>query len=267
MSPIRLALVMLLALPATTQAQGLRNLCPDRPGKATPACTLDPGHVEYEASLADWSHDHARGKADDALLIADSLLRIGITGDTEAQIGWTPWERDRARNEGGLNRSSGTGDITLSIRHNLRNPDGKDVSLALQPFISLPTGSRTVSAGDWGAGLTIPASFALPSDVQLALVPTIEAAVNEDGNGRHLAYSLVTSITVPVGSTGISAILELWSQRDHGPSGHISQHGADVVAAWQPRQLANIQLDIGAYLGLDHNTPDAELLGGVAVRF
>jgi len=117
------------------------------------------------------------------------------------------------------------------------------------------------------AGLTIPASFELPHDLQFAVVPTVEAAVDEDGSGRHLAYSVVTALTVPVGGSGLSGTVELWGQRDNDSSGHTSQFSLDAVAAWQPKQLANVQLDIGTYLGLNRNTPDVEMLGGVAIRF
>lgn len=257
----------LFVLPVAAQAGDLRDFCPDRPGKATPACTLDPGHVEYETSIADWTHDRSGGSVDDSVLVGDSLLRIGLTTATEVQIGWTAWGQDRTRDASGVSKSSGTGDVTLSIRHSLHNPDGKGVSIALQPFVSVPVGGSAIGAGDWGAGLTIPASFELPHDLQFAVVPTVEAAVDEDGSGRHLAYSVVTALTVPVGGSGLSGTVELWGQRDNDSSGHTSQFSLDAVAAWQPKQLANVQLDIGTYLGLNRNTPDVEMLGGVAIRF
>lgn len=267
MKKMMAVLAVALATPAATRAAELRDLCPDRPGKATPACILDPGHVQYEMSFADWTRDHQAGATDDTLLVADSLLRVGLTPDTELHIGWTPWGHDRVRDAAGIGHSGGTGDVTLALRHSLRNPDGKQFSLALQPFMSLPTGGKAIGAGDWGAGLTIPASLELPDDLQLGISPTIEAAVDEDGKGHHLAYSLVTALTVPIGETGLSGTAELWGQRDDDPSGHVSQYSLDIVAAWQPKQLANLQLDIGTYLGLNRNTPDVELLGGVAIRF
>jgi len=84
-APPLLAIAVLL-LSGSAQAGTLRELCPDRPGKATPACTLDPGHVEYETSIMDWTHDRAGGIREDSVLVADSLLRIGLNMDTEAQI-------------------------------------------------------------------------------------------------------------------------------------------------------------------------------------
>lgn len=258
---------LLVLLPAAADAGDLRQLCPDRPGKATPACTLDPGHVEYEASVADWTHDHMAGATSDTILFADSLLRIGLTTDTEAQIGWTPWGSVRERSAGSSARTSGTGDVTLSLRHNLRNPDGSGFSLALQPFVSLQSGGKAIGAGDWGAGLIVPTSLELPHNLQLGIAPSIEAAVDEDRDGRHLAYSIAAGLTLPFGDTGLATSIELWGNRDDDPSGHTSQYSLDASATWTPKQLANLQLDIGGYVGLNHNTPDLELLGGVAVRF
>jgi hypothetical protein len=260
-------LALLFMVPAVARATELRELCPDRPGKATPACTLDPGHAEYETSLADWTHYHATGATSDIVLVADSLLRVGLTRDTEAQIGWTPWGHMRERDFGGTIRDSGIGDVTLSLRHNLRNPDGSGFSIAFQPFVSLPGGGKAIGAGDWGAGLIIPASVELPHKLQLGIAPSVEAAVDQDHNGRHLAYSLATALTVPLGDTGLSSSIEFWGSRDDDPSGHASQFSLDASAIWTPKQLANLQLDVGGYVGLNHNTPDLELLGGVAVRF
>lgn len=268
MGCLRLVLFTALLAGSAAHAGNLRDLCPDRPGKGAPACTLDPGHVEYETSLADWTRDRSGGERQNTLLVADSLLRIGLNSSTEAQIAWTPWGHVRTRDRGGgIDKASGVGDVTLSIRHNLRNPDGSGTSIALQPFVSLPTGGNAIGDGDWGAGLTMPVSFSLPHDWQLAVVPTAEAAVNEDGKGRHFAYELATAVTAPLGDSGVSASLELWGQRDDDPSGRTSQYSFDLAAIWQPKQLANVQLDMGSYIGLNHNTPDVEILGGVAVRF
>jgi len=264
---VQTALALLL-FGGTAHAGDLRELCSDRPGKATPACTLDPGHVEYETSLADWTRDRSGGAREDTLLVADSLPRIGLTSDTEAQIGWTPWGHVRTHEPGGaITKMSGAGDVTLALRHNLRNPDGSGTSIAFQPFVSLPTGGKAISDGDWGAGLTVPVSFSLPHDMQFAVVPTAEAAVDADGTGRHSAYELATALTAPLGDNGLSASVEFWGQRDNDPSGHSSQYSADVMGIWQPKQLANVQFDIGSYVGLNRNTPDIQLLGGVAIRF
>jgi hypothetical protein len=246
----------------------LRKLCPDRPGKATPACTLDPGNVEFETSAVDWTRDTAGNGREDSVLLGDSLLRIGLTANAEAQIGWTPWGHVRSRDASGITDTmSGTGDVTLSIRHNLRNPDGSGTSIALQPFVSLATGGKAIGAGDWGAGLTIPISFTLPHSLQLGIAPTLEAAVDADGTGRHLAYEIATALTAPWGDSGLSTSIELWSQRDDDPSGHSSQYSVDLAGIWQPNTLSNVQLDLGVNLGLNRNTPDLELISGFAVRF
>lgn len=261
------ALPLLLIAPGIAHAGDRRPLCPDRPGKATPPCVLDSGQIEYETGIADWTHDHDDDQTTDTILAADSLLRIGLTGDTEAQIGWTPWGHVRVRDGGVRSTDSGTGDVTLAVRRNLRNPDGGGFSIAAQPFVTLPTGGRAIGAGDWGAGLIIPASFELPHDLQLGIAPAVEAAVDQDGNGRHFAYSLATALTVPVSGTGLSASFELWGRRDEDPAGHVSQYSLDAYMIWQPKRLANLQFDIGANLGLNRNSDDLEIVGGAAIRF
>ena len=151
-------LPLLLALATASHAEP-RELCPDRPGKATPACTLDPGRVEFETSFVDWTHDVSAGERTDTIVAADSLVRIGLGETTEAQFGWTAYGHVRTRDvSGAVTHGSGIGDATLAIRQNLRNPDGSGVSVALEPFVTLPIGHHDIGDTTWSAGLIVPFS-------------------------------------------------------------------------------------------------------------
>src|SRR5688572_6454817 len=76
---------------ATTaaEAETLRDFCPDRPGLGTPPCTIDPGHFDVELGLADWTLDRSSVSRDDRIEAGQLLVRIGLAGSLEAQIGWT----------------------------------------------------------------------------------------------------------------------------------------------------------------------------------
>lgn len=253
------------AVPASAQDGG-RDLCPDRPGLGTPACTLDPGRLQLELGIGDWTRNRDAGTRTDTFTAGEMLLRWGLDSRTELQVGWTAWGRVRVRD--GVSQptvgDSGTGDATLAIRRNLRNPDGSGTSIAVMPYVSLPTGGGAIGAGDWGAGLLIPLSFDLDGAFSFALTPSLAAAVDEDGDGRHLAYGSVIGLGVDLGSN-LGASFEFSATRDEDPAGHTTDALAGLSLGWQPSD--DVQLDVGANLGLNRASDDVGLYIGISRRF
>ena len=265
--PLRF-IVLLAALTCAAPALGQedrRDLCPDRPGLGTPACTVDAGAVVLEVGIADWTLDRNSASRTDAFAFGDALLRAGLTPSLEVQVGWTMLghmrERDRA--SGDVARRTRTGDVTLALRQNLKNPDGSGTSIALMPYATLPVGGEGVGAGDWGAGLIVPVSFELGA-VSLGFTPHVDAAVDGDGDGRHLAYGSVVGLGFGV-SDDISMAAEVSLTRDRDPGGRSTEALAGLSAGWQPD--ADSQWDIGANVGLNRDSPDVELYFGFARRF
>ena len=61
-----LAAALMASAPAAAAADaassdGLRPLCADRPGKATPPCILDAGHTQLEVGVVDFATTHDAG--------------------------------------------------------------------------------------------------------------------------------------------------------------------------------------------------------------
>jgi len=252
----------LLGIAAPTHAE-LREFCASRPGLGTPACTVDPGHVVVEVGLADWTLDDNADERNDTLLFGDTLVRVGLDDKTEAQVGWTPYGHVRVRDKaaGLVTRTGGTGDVSLGLRRSLSGPNGP---VAIQPFVTLPVGGSAIGAGDWGAGVIVPIGFDLGHDVQLSLTPEIDAAVNESGSGRHLAYGSVIGLSAPL-TDGLDGSIEFQAMRDEEAGAAATQAFASASLAWMVG--ANTQVDIGGVAGLNRNSPDAEIYLGIARRF
>lgn len=237
--------------------------CADRPGLATPPCTLAPGRMAVEIGLADWTLDRTRDTRTDTVVGGDTLLRFGLSPTLEAQFGWTAYGhvRTRDRATGRVTRMSGIGDVRLSVRRSLSGPGGP---VAVQPFVTLPTGGSAIGAGDWGAGVLLPVQFDLTDSLQFGLTPEIDAAVDADGSGRHLAYSgvagLTRSLTHRLDLTG-----ELAAMRDDDPQGSTTGVQGSLSLAYHPD--ADSQFDAGFVAGLDRTAPDLELYLGIARRF
>ena len=255
--------VLLSALSVASIAHA-QDLCADRPGKGSPSCVVDAGTLQIETSLVDWSRSDAGATREDDLLFGDTLVKYGIGDDIELHAAFTAYEHDRSRAPGAIDIASGVGDIALGGRWRAIDGGDKGVSVALQPMLTLPVGSKAVSQGTWSFEMIAPVDVPLSSAWSLNLSPTIAAAADQDGDGRHLAYG---------GSAGLSYQLtrqvtlggEIWAQRDDDPAGHETQVSADATLAWQPGK--NWQFDLSSYAGLTAATPDIELVAGMTRRF
>jgi hypothetical protein len=252
------------SLPAA--AQEGRDLCSDRPGLGTPACTVAKGEVVAELGLADWTRQHDGSVRTDTLLLGDMLLRFGLSSSLEAQVGWTALGRVRERDAALGTRGAATrvGDVTLALRQNIRNPDGSGLSVAIMPYVTLPAGRTPVGTGDWSGGVRLPVSVDLGGGASFALTPEVDAAVDEDGDGRHLQYGSVAGMGFDL-SDHVSASAELSLFRDRDPAGHSSEALAGLSLGWQPND--DSQWDVGANVGLNRDSPDVELYLGYVHRF
>lgn len=258
--------VAALALLPCTAWAAERDYCPDRPGLDTPPCTMAPGALSVEAGLGDWTLSRDADQREDLFLTGDLRLRYGVADHAEVQLGWTSLGFSRTRDyaTGQVARATGTGDVTLGLRRNLANPDGSGFSAALAGFVSLPTGRSQVGAGDWGAGVLAPISAQLSDSFSLTSTSELDAAVDEDGDGRHLAVSQTVGAMVKLGAK-LSAAAEYQITFDRDPSGQSHQQVSGLSLAWQPAK--NLQFDAGTILGLDRDANDVELYLGVSRRF
>jgi hypothetical protein len=244
-------------------SQEQREYCPARPGLGTPPCTIAPGRVSVETGIADWSRDDTADQRDDTILIGDTLVRVGLSDTIEVQLNWTPFGHSRTRDKvtGAVDKANRVGDVLLGFKANLNHPDGSGFSAAVQPFVTLPVGRSPIGAGDWGAGMVVPVSFDLAPAMNLQFSPEIDAATNEDGHGRHLAYGLVIGLGVSV-NDAIGVTFEVAGTRDRDPDGHSSEVYGAASASWTPSD--NVQLDVGTTLGLNHDATDLELYFGIS---
>jgi hypothetical protein len=104
------ALVGTVLLSAATAAYA-DNPGYDRPGIGFTPAVLGAGQVTWEQGLADWSRDRAGGVSS-TQTSADSLLRMGLGGPFELQLGGSPYARVRS----GSRLEEGHGDSSLGLK-------------------------------------------------------------------------------------------------------------------------------------------------------
>ena len=257
----------LLAIAGPSAATGLRELCPDNPGKATPPCIVDVGHIQVETALVDWSRDRRPGLATDNIAFATSEIRYGLTRTLEVEVTIAPFDTSTThdRTTGTRTHLSGFGDMRLGLRQSLMNPDGKGVSLAAAPFVILPTGKNGIGTGGWSAGLLLPLAAELPGGFGFAATPEIDWSVDASGGGHHATYTGVVALTHAVGA--VQAGAELWASRDDDPAVAVTQASIDLTLAWIPEASPNLQFDAGFNAGLNNDTPATQVYIGITRRF
>ncbi len=261
-------IALLLGLAAAAAGGDLRDLCPDRPGRLTPACIVDAGHLQVETAAVDFTHDATGDDVTDTFAVGNTLLRYGVTQHLELLAAWTPYIHQRTRTferDGGVDRTDGVGDVTLGLKQSLLNPDGKKFSLALQPFVVVPTAKAALGVGSTEIGLIVPVTVALPADVQLGLSPEIDRVADAGARGHHAQYTLIGGLSRQFGA--FTPGVELAAVHDDDPTGRTTKATFDVFTSYIPKALPSVQFDAAAYVGLNHDTPDVEVIVGVSKRF
>jgi hypothetical protein len=261
---LRWWLMALAAWPAAAVAQEGPRFCPNRPSLEGSACTTEPGRVHLEASAIDWELDRDGDQRTDTFLPGDVLVRLGVAAATELQFEWSPVGIVRQRDGEGVRRRTRTGDIRLAVRHAFAGADGEGLSYGIEPFVTLPVGRTPVGAGDWGAGVVLPLTYDVRDGVTLGLTGEVDAAVNEEGQGRHLAGSLTGGVALDVTDT-LTGTLEAQWLRDDDPTGASTQWLAGAGLTWTVAPTRALYFE--ALHGLTRDTPDWRLYAGVAALF
>jgi hypothetical protein len=260
----RLLVVAFSPLCAAALAQDARELCPTRPGLGTPPCIVDQHRALAEVGIADWEREQDGSARSEMLVLGEVLLRYGLGVRSEVQIGWTSFGHLRERRGELRTDESGTGDVTITFKRSVKNPDGTGLSVALQPYATVPVGRSPIGAGIVTGGILVPISQDLAHGFQLQLTPQLDMTADDDGGGRHLVYGSVVGLGVDLGGS-VSAAVEFSAFCDEAPGAHMSELLGALAFAWQPR--GDLQLDLGGVVGLNRSSPDLRLYLGFARRF
>ena len=257
-------LVAALAMCAGTAALADDPICADRPGKATGTCTVPAGHWQIETGLADWSLQKDGGERDSAIAIGETVIKYGVSDQSDIEVDVTPWERAASRGAGSHDSARGFGDTRIIYKQRLSAPEAP-VQLSAYPFVKIPTAGHALGNGKWEGGLLVPIGTSIgKTPFSVGLTPELDWAADADGHGHHAAMAQVVSLGWQANDK-LNLSAELWGQWDWDPDGTTRQASADGAVAYL---LGNdVQLDGGANLGLNRVTPDIELYAGISKRF
>ncbi|MGH7012223.1 MAG: transporter [Caulobacteraceae bacterium] len=254
--------------PNADAASSLGPICTDRPTKSTAPCTVPAGHFQIESDVFNFTVDETGGADTETWLVTNPTLKYGLTDRLDIEVNWAPWQivsqRDSPTSE--TREESGIGDLYLRAKANVLGGSGGKISIALAPFLKLPTATRPLGNGAVEGGLIVPVNVNLPHGWSATFDP--EADIDEDasGAGRHLALLSLVSLSRPV-SSEVTLSLELWGEENFDPAGRVEQASGDIGIAWIPKARPWLQLDGGVNLGLNRATPASQIYVGISRRF
>lgn len=261
MSLLRCVAPLALAVPAVALAE--QPICTDRPTKSNAVCTVPAGKWQLEGSSASWSRTEAGGTETKVVAIGSSVLKYGLSGRSDLQVGFTPYVHAETRSGGVKSTVSGAGDLSLRYKHRL-TAHSAPVQVGLIPFVKLPTAEGDIGNGKVEGGVAVPIAISTGSPVTVLLGPELGLLPDSDGHGRHAALVNLVNLSGPVAS-GLTLAGELWTMTNFDPSGTVTLASADAALAYAVSN--RLQLDAGANFGLNRHTADVELYAGLSVRF
>src|SRR5579871_5112245 len=246
----------------------LRTLCTDRPTKSNGPCTVDAGHWQLESDVYNDTQQSGGGVTQTTELFTNPTLKLGVTNTLDVEVNIAPYEQVTTHDAaaGTTTVAGGVGDLFLRAKWNLKGDDGGAVSVALFPYVKIPTAPHGIGNGAVEGGLIIPVAINLPGNFQLTVDPEADALLNASGVGRHLNLTSPLSLSYPLTKT-VTAFAELWGDVNFDPSGDVYQASFDLAAAWIPAKAPSFQLDGGVNLGLNRATPGVQAYVGVSRRF
>lgn len=254
--------VLVLALSSAAGAADVGPICTDRPGKSSSTCTVPKGYWQVESSLADWSLTKDSGARSTSLAVASTALKYGLSDAMHVEVAGVPYVRNSERAEGERTSDSGLGDVTVKVKHRLTAADA-DFSVALVPFVKLPTAGKRVGNGKLEAGLVVPLSWALNDTLSLSSSPELDLIADGDGDGYHLAG--VGTLSLGIAATDrLSLAAELWTGWDWDDD---TSRQASIGGNAALKLSDNLQIDAQADFGLTRDSADVELSAGISARF
>ena len=252
-----------------TPDSALRAFSPDRPARSTSPITVDAGRFQVESDFLNDTSTNRQGASTSTFEATDPVVKLGINSFTDFEVGFAGFVDTRTtRNLDGttVSKGSGFGDVTLATKFNLLGNAGGTYGFALIPYLIVPSGTRNVSSGGVEGG----GDRALHGLAPVRLQPhpsdrTRRAAQQRQSRETHVAFTDIINLTHPVpGIKDLTATVEFYSSvltERHTPD----VYTFDTALAYlvQP----DLQLDVGANIGLNRGAPDYQVYSGVAHRF
>lgn len=160
----------------------------------TPA-TVAPGHFLLEMDALSLSVDHEAGSKYTAFGAASTFLTTGVTANWDVQLGAELFLTQKFDAGGFTERHSGVGDVYVRTKWRFYEDSASGTSVALLPYVKLPTNSGGVGNESMEGGVIVPWSTELWGDVHLAAMAELDFLRNDADDGYDTFWYASASAT------------------------------------------------------------------------
>ena len=253
-----------------TPEDSLRDFNPDRPSRFTGPFTVDPGHLQLEMDLANYTFDrhnpeHARVDVDQ-WNAAPFDLRIGLADRTEIDFLYGGYLNLRTRDHAARTDTvqSGFGDLTLLFKYNLFGNDGGAFSFGILPYLKVPTNTANLGNKRVEGGVELPLSINLPANLQLGIQTEFDAVRNDADTRFEPAFTNIAYLGYTFLNKKLTIYGEWYSRVTVGPDSTVD---GEVDTGLLYYVGKNAEVDFGCNFGVTRAAPDFEPFAGFSVRF
>lgn len=251
-----------------TPTDEMREFSTDRPDKTESPYTVDAGHYQVEADLANYTYDRYKKRGEDTRTQSWGLgllnLKAGLTNSTDIQfvVNSYVYQASSDKNAGTRETLDGFGDTTVRLKYNLFGNDEGNTALAIMPFLKLPTNTNQIDNDDLEGGLILPYAIGLSDGYGLGLMTQVN--VNKDETGGGYSPAFVNTATLGVDLTDqAGAYFEIATERNTDSREWIVTFDTGITYA----VTDNLQLDAGINLGLTEAADNYNPFIGISYRY
>lgn len=235
----------------------MRDMETDRPNITESPFTVDAGHFQYEADVFKFKNEKDEISSQRTFLINQANLKLGITNSTDFQIIFQMFgsKNDIDQATGIKTTESGVGDLTLRVKQNLLGNNGGRFSIAILPYLKIPT-SHFEQDNRYEGGLVVPMQLKLPHDWKLGF--QIEDDRLKDKYEAQMHTELLQSVTISheiiKGLDGMAETYYSYNIKEH----HIANY---LNAALQMSIAKDFKVDAGLNYGIQTDAEKTYFVG------
>jgi hypothetical protein len=207
--------------------------------------TVSPGRWLLELDVVSVHTDRGPGFRHQTVGVGSTLVSTGLRPGWDVQLGVTAFISDRFETGGVVERSRGAGDLYVRTKWCFYENAETGLSLALLPYVTLPTGSEGLGSASVEGGLILPVAVGLAPDLDLALMLGVDGLRHEgkDGYGAHWHLSAALSRVL---TRTLGGYLEAGLTKPSGETA--AQTWAGVGLTWT--QTERRSWDLAVYRGI-----------------
>jgi hypothetical protein len=234
----------------------------DRPNITETPYTIEAGHLQYEADFINYEREHTDESFKQTWLVNQANLKLGLLKNTALQIIVQTFGKEISKDLATMEKQTarGFGDITIRVKQNLYGNYDGNFSIAVMPYVKLPTNQYTDNQS-YEEGLMVPMAIKLPHDWKIGLQVEGDRKRDDGGGAMHteLLQSLVLSHVLFKKLEIMGETYYSYNFKDH----HMLNF---VNAALEFEITRDVKIDTGLNYGLQHDAKK-NYFAGIAFRY